>query len=264
MMTEPKTLTTATDYRPALLWLMGQLERTTTSEALAEFERLLGDLIPPAHRGETKSGKIKWDEYVRWSRQDLVNAGLMGSGGRGIWTITSQGQQWLAEHPDGGGDELKALIKPVKKNKATGTAATRPAPRQRARSRTRRTKAEAGLSLDDLKHIKQHMPAEEFQARFGKRWQALLAEERARTQTDISDRELARRARQVLQQVHTFLKGEGGAISSEKACDWMQFCYALGLYRETAALFAYVFQDDLPEWAYERARKMAEACRARI
>lgn len=50
----------------------------------------------------------------------------------------------------------------------------------------------------------------------------------------------------------------------EKAYDWMQFCYALGLYRETAALFAFVFQDDLPEWAYERARKMAEACKARL
>jgi len=264
MMTGPKTLTTATDYRPALLWLMGRLERAATSEALTEFERLLGDLIPPAHHGKTKSGKIKWDWYVRWSRQDLVNAGLMGSGGRGIWTITPQGQQWLAEHPDGGGDELKALIRSLTKDRETDTTATQPASARRARSRTRRTKTEAGLSFDDLKHIKQHMPADEFQARFGKRWQALLSEERARTQTDVSDRELARRARQILQQVHAFLKGAGGAISSEKACDWMQFCYTLGLYRETAALFAYVFQDDLPEWAYERARKMAEACRARI
>jgi hypothetical protein len=40
---------------------MGQLERATTSEALVEFERVLGDLIPPAHRGETRSGKIKWE-----------------------------------------------------------------------------------------------------------------------------------------------------------------------------------------------------------
>jgi len=63
--------------------------------------------------------------------------------------------------------------------------------------------------------------------------------------------------------VHDFLDGKTAA-SSEKAYDWMQFCYALSLYRETAALFAFVFQDDLPEWAYERARKMAEACRARI
>jgi hypothetical protein len=126
-MSKPKTLKTATDYRPALLWLMGQLERATTSEALAEFERLLGDLIPPAHRGETRSGKIKWDRYVRRSRMDLQNAGLMGSGGRGVWTITPQGQQWLAEHPDGGGGELKALLKPVNKDKAPRTAAARPA-----------------------------------------------------------------------------------------------------------------------------------------
>jgi len=44
----------------------------------------------------------------------------------------------------------------------------------------------------------------------------------------------------------------------------MQFCYALGLYREKAVFSAFVFQDDLPEWAYERARKMAKACRARL
>ena len=108
------------------------------------------------------------------------------------------------------------------------------------------------------------MPPDRFQARFGERWEALLAEERACTCTEISDRELARCTRQVLQEVHAFLNGDGGAISSEKACDWMQFCYALGLYRETAALFRHVFQDDLPEWAYERARKVAEACRTRI
>ena len=64
--------------------------------------------------------------------------------------------------------------------------------------------------------------------------------------------------------MHDFLDGNAAAASSEKAYDWMQFCYALRLYRETAALFAFVFQDDLPEWAYERARKVAEACRTRI
>jgi len=81
--------------------------------------------------------------------------------------------------------------------------------------------------------------------------------------TTISNRELDTRARAVLNKVHDFLDGNAAA-SSEKAYDWMQFCYALSLYRETAALFAFVFQDDLPEWAYERARKMAEACRARM
>jgi len=118
--------------------------------------------------------------------------------------------------------------------------------------------------VSDIRDIKQYMPPEQFQARFGERWEALLAEERARTCTEISDQQLARRARRALREVHAFLSGDGGAVSPEKAYDWMQFCYAPRLYRETAALFAFVFQDDLPRWAYERARKMAEACRARL
>ena len=263
-MTRPQTLRTATDYRPALLWLMGQLERTTTSAALAEFERELGDMIPPEHREENKNHNIKWEWYVRWSRQDLVNAGLMGSGGHGIWTITPEGQQWLEKHPGGGGNELKAYLSSTKRGKKASTTVSRRTSGRRTRSRARRTKTEAEFSSDDLKHIKEYMPPNKFQARFGERWEALIAEGRARTCTEISDRELGRCARQVLREVHAFLSGDGNAISSEKAYDWMQFCYTLGLYRETAALFAFVFQDDLPEWAYERARKMAEACRARI
>ena len=114
-MTKPQTLRTATDYRPALLWLMGQLERATISDVLEEFERALGDLIPPEHFQENESGSIKWDNYVRWARQYLVNAGLMGNDGRGTWAITPAGQQWLSEYPDGGGEKLKASIRPVGK-----------------------------------------------------------------------------------------------------------------------------------------------------
>jgi len=105
------------DYRPALLWLMGRLERATPSQALAEFERAFSDLIPPEHHEQNESGNIKWEWYVRWSRLDLVIVGLMGSGGRGIWTITPEGQQWLAEHPDGGGDQLKAQVGAARKGR---------------------------------------------------------------------------------------------------------------------------------------------------
>jgi hypothetical protein len=108
------------------------------------------------------------------------------------------------------------------------------------------------------------MPPDQFRAIWGELYDRLLAEERARAQTDISDTELARRARRVLREIHAFLKGESGSISSEKAYNWMIFCYTLSLHRETAALFAFVAQDDLPEWAYERARRMAEACRAQL
>ena len=148
-MTKPQTLRTAMGYRPALLWLMGRLEHATTSDALVEFERVFGDVIPPEHRQANKSGNIKWEWYVRWSRQDLVNAGLMGSGGHGIWTITTEGRQWLEGHPDGGGDELKAYLSSTERGKEAGTTVSRRTSGRRIRSRTRRTKTEAGLSFDD-------------------------------------------------------------------------------------------------------------------
>jgi hypothetical protein len=107
----PQKLETSTDYRPALLWLMGELERARTADAIAEFERRLGHLIPAEHRKENDSGNVKWEWYVRWSRQDLVNDGRMGSGGRGIWTITEAGRKWLRDHREGGRHEPAALVR---------------------------------------------------------------------------------------------------------------------------------------------------------
>lgn len=124
--TRPQTLNSSTDYYPALLWLMGELEQAQTSEAIAEFERRMGELIPHEHRELNASGSIKWEHYVRWSRQALVNAGLMGSAGRGIWTITQAGKQWLQDHPDGSKAELMALIR---QSRAARKKVAAPAPK---------------------------------------------------------------------------------------------------------------------------------------
>ncbi len=108
----PTTLQVSTDYRPALLWLMSELGSARSAEVIVEFERRLGNLIPPEHRQTNNSGSIKWEHYVRWARQHLYGSGLMGSGGRGIWTITEAGRDWLRDHPDGGKKELLALKAP--------------------------------------------------------------------------------------------------------------------------------------------------------
>lgn len=105
----PSSLQTSTDYRPALLWLMNELGSGRAAEVIAEFDRRLGHLIPPAHRETNKSGFIKWEHYVRWSRQHLYDVGMMRSAGKGIWMITEAGREWLINHPDGGKKELIAL-----------------------------------------------------------------------------------------------------------------------------------------------------------
>ncbi|MFW6116512.1 MAG: winged helix-turn-helix domain-containing protein [bacterium] len=101
---------TSTDYRPALLWLMAKLEKARTADAVAEFGQRLGDLIPAEHQNLNKSGSVKWENYVRWARQALVAAGLMGSGGHGVWTITEAGRKWLRDHPDGAKHKLSELV----------------------------------------------------------------------------------------------------------------------------------------------------------
>lgn len=110
-MTQPTSLATSTDYNAALLWLMGELKQARLSEVIAAFQERFGDLIPPEHNTFNDSGYLKWDNYVRWARQALVNTGLMKSGGRGIWAITPEGEAWLREYPDGGGRTLLARIR---------------------------------------------------------------------------------------------------------------------------------------------------------
>lgn len=109
-MDKPTFLSVSTDYRPALLWIMAQLEQAKVADVLNEFERQLGHLIPSEHM-DLHEGRIKrWENFVHWSRQALVNVGLMGSAGRGVWTITKEGLQWLETHPDGGKSELITWI----------------------------------------------------------------------------------------------------------------------------------------------------------
>lgn len=108
---KPKTLDVATDYRLALLWLMNRLQSARASEATAAFGEEFGPIIPAEHREANESGRFKWEDYVAWSRLVLVKAGLMGSGGRGVWTITPPGREWLLRNPNAGQADLAALIR---------------------------------------------------------------------------------------------------------------------------------------------------------
>jgi len=239
------------DYYVPLLRLLSTIEEG--QERRREVIRLFGERYEdniPAHHYELRSdGLPKWSDNVGWARQRLVDLGLMDAPARGVWRITETGRQWLQDHPEA------TRLEPGRHPRRTRS--------RRSRSRRSRVAAPPGVTLEQLKATKTAMPPDQFRQIWGELYDQLLAQERDRSKTTISDRQLGTRSRAVLREVHDFLDGKATA-SSEKAHDWMQFCYALGLYRETAALFAFVFQDDLPEWAYERARKVAEACRTRI
>ena len=237
---------TRADYPVPLLRLLSTLEggQGQADEVIRLFGERYGDDVPAQRYKIRSNGKPGWTHRVRWAWRDLKNRGLMDAPARGVWRITEAGRQWLEDHPEA------TRLEPGRSTRRT-------------RSRRRRAATPPGVTLEQLKATKAAMPPDQFRQVWGELYDQSLAQERARSKTTISNRELGTRASAVLREVHDVLDGKA-ASSPEKAYDWMQFCYALGLYRETAALFAFVFQDDLPEWVYERARKVAEACRARL
>jgi hypothetical protein len=124
---KPQRLDVSTDYRLALLWLIDRLESARVSEVTAAFEGEFGDLITSEHRESTdERGYIKWEHYVAWARFHLVQVGLMGSGGRGVWTITPAGHTWLRENPNADHADLASFLK------QSGTSAVPSRRRRRA------------------------------------------------------------------------------------------------------------------------------------
>ena len=115
-----------------------------------------------------------------------------------------------------------------------------------------------------LEQTRKGMPADQFRQVWGKLYDELLAEERAKAITQITQTELGRRARRWLDGVHAFLQGKEASPSSEVLCDWIHFCYTLKLYREAAALLPYVREDEVDPAVYKRASRVAQTCRGRL
>jgi len=89
-----------TDFRPALLWVMGQIGEAHKQAVLTAFDQEFGPLIPESQRKvNEKDGKAFWRTNVSWSSADLVKAGLLHkSGVKGIWSITDAGRE-LVDQP---------------------------------------------------------------------------------------------------------------------------------------------------------------------
>lgn len=123
----------------------------------------------------------------------------------------------------------------------------------------------AGVTLEKLERIRQAIPAQEFEEDWGELYQRLKAEERARQITPVTDRQLAERARAVVDRLHAFLQGSSqDAPKSDVICDWIFICYTLELHREGAALWHFVNKDEVDAAKYERTAKYSAACRTRV
>ena len=66
---------------------------------------------------------------------------------------------------------------------------------------------------------------------------------------------------QEVEAIRAFLEGRTEQRpSAEKICDWIQFSYTFGLFEEASKLFGLVSPQEVNNWYFDRARKLARIC----
>lgn len=69
---------------------------------------------------------------------------------------------------------------------------------------------------------------------------------------------------QEIKAIRDCLQGRTGIqTSSEKLCDWVNFCYTFELYVEGDEIFSLVDKNEVQPWYYERTKKIAKICEMR-
>jgi hypothetical protein len=245
------------DYAVPLLRILAEFgsQPTPVPRIYQAFEEHYGDSIPPEHRGKRKNGMVIWQHIVAWQRHDLTDRmGFVATPGRGEWQITPAGLDWLAQHPDAQHVELP-VRRGARKVSKPSISSTRSAPMA----------APAGITLKLLEETRQGMAEDQFRRLWGALYDQLAAVERAKAISDVSEREIGRRAWQQVHTIHTFLQGRSEQMpTSETLCDWIHYCYTLELHREVVALWKMVQQESVNPWQYERTQKMVRASQVRL
>jgi len=163
------------DYLVPLLRLLSGLPggQGRASEVLRLFESKYRNLIPEEHYEPFDEYQLMWQRHLHWSRFHLKNYGLLDAPGYGIWRITDAGRQWLKDNPN------------ARRIKAQGRRGPR-----RSRRRSSKVALAPGISLEMLEQTRKLMPADQFRQLWGTLYDQLLAEERAKAVTEITQTEL--------------------------------------------------------------------------
>lgn len=239
------------DYAVPLLRLVADLRGGggTRANVSREFLRRYRDQIPEELFERAKGSTTeKWYDRMAWAQHDLKLMGLMDPSERGIWRITQAGRDWLAANPDASHVRERGAVRSMRSEVPEQPAAVVP----------------RGITLEMLEQTRQVMPPDQFRQIWGEVYGQVLAEERRKAITPVDDRMLAEKARPIVQRIQDFLQGRSTeSPKGEALCDWIFICYSLELFREGAALWRYVNQDEVNPWQYERTAKYSAACRAR-
>lgn len=248
------------DYYVPLLSLLADFPggQGIVRDVIQEFYARYSDAIPQEHLGAIESNphEAKWEKHVNFARYWLTREGYLDSPMRSVWRITEQGRAWLRENPSS--THIQGSIP----RNSTPSVQRRHLPSASKGKPASLETAAPGITLAMLEQAKQAMDPAAFRQVFGSTYDQVLAAERTKAISDVSDRDLAAAARLQLRQIHDYLAGRNSQMpSSEQLCDWIHFCYQLNLRREAVALFTMVNGDDVNGWYFERTRRIATACR---
>jgi hypothetical protein len=251
------------DYHVPLLRLLAEEfpDGADPPTVWRRFLRRYHDQIPPDRTGRTDNqGREPWLNDVQWSGTALRHAGLMDDTVHGYWRLTQAGKDWPSKHPSD--SRLDASTLGSHRSGTSNPRSTAPSPTVSVR---RDAVAPAGIDLVKLERLRRELPPDVFRSELGTIYEGLLAESRANSITVVTDSGLLTTARQQVRRIQGYLQGRASDTpKSEELCDWIQFAYRLELHREAAALWQYVHQNEVNPWQYERTKKIAMACRARI
>ncbi len=285
---------TQQDYEIPLLRLLYELPNggNEVSKIRQLFEHKYRHLIPKEHYELLSGGEERWANNVAWSRQHLKGRGFLDAPEHGIWRITEAGRRWVEENPhterlpshgsnsrhisSSRGTRTKLTLADLEGMRSKmsveefqhewgGLYESLLAKSQQPSRPQPAAPTLPGITFEMLEQTKAAMPADQFRQVWGSVYDQLLAAERAKAITEVTTTELGQRARRKLDEIHAFLRGQHKAPPrSDVICDWIQLCYELELHREAASLWRFVHEDEVEPGYYRRAKKWAEASRARL
>jgi hypothetical protein len=86
------------EYRIPLMQVLVEAGgRGKSSDICNNVEEKMRDILKPADYEKLKNGKTpRWENFIRWTRQELVTEGFLKSDSpRGMWEITNEGRAYL-------------------------------------------------------------------------------------------------------------------------------------------------------------------------
>ena len=92
-----------------------------------------------------------------------------------------------------------------------------------------------------------------------------IIEQKTKYSNKVDLSQIYSKVNEEIESIHAYIQGLSSMkLGNEKICDWINFCYTLGLYIEGKELFSLLDNSEVNGWYYDRTKKIAKACDQKI